>query len=225
MELDELKIAWNQMDQRLSATMAVQRGLYREIRADRARASLGKFLRLPVFELIVGLIAGLPAGIFLIQNFDQGTFAGSLSPLAVFLLGVVTVVLSVLQIQLIASLDYSGPVVDIQRKLAQITRVRIKSAAWLMALLTPLWLVFPTFVIQLLAGREGYRAFSEKLAEFYSTPWFAINFFAGVILVVAACLAIKWKGSAINWSKVLSEQSLQEAAAHLTEIEEFENEG
>jgi hypothetical protein len=224
MELDEFKTAWQSMDQKLSATMTLQRGLHREIRVDRTRRSLGRFLGLPISELIVGLATALTGGGFLIGNFNQATFAGSVAPTVVFLLGALTVVLSIWQIELITSLDYSGPVVDIQRKLAKITQIRIKSAAWLKALLTPLWAVFPVFVLQLLAGRVGYKALGAKLAELYATPWFTLNILVCATLVVVVSLAVKWKWGNVNWSKVLSETSLKNASEHLEEIAEFEKE-
>jgi hypothetical protein len=91
-------------------------------------------------------------------------------------------------------------------------------------LLTPLWAVFPVFVLQLLAGHLGYRQLSSKLAELYATPWFSLNFLVCTTLVVAVSLAVKWKWGNVNWSKVLSETSLQKASEHLEEIAEFEKE-
>jgi hypothetical protein len=222
MELEEFRTTWREMDQKLSATIAIQRDLQRDIRVDRTKRSLGKFIGLPICELVVGLITALVSGGFLVRNFDHATFFGSFSGTAIFLLGALTVVLSIWQLELIGSLDYSGPVVEIQRKLAKITRIRIKSALWLMALLTPIWFVFPIFALQLLAGYPGYLPLSAKLAEVLKSAWMIGNIAVGFALVAAIYLIVRWKGSKVKWTKVLSEYSLADAAGHLAEIEEFE---
>lgn len=217
MELDELKSAWQEMDQRVGATMAIQLDLNRELRVDRTQRSLRKFSGLPIFELITGLFSAVIAGGFLADNLGHATFLGSLAGLVIFLLGVFTVAISVWQLAMIGSIDYSAPVVEIQRTLLKITQLRIRSATWLLALLVPIWTVFPIFALQLVGKYELYKIFSPA--------WVAGNAVFGMVLVIAimqiAKRGGKWFGGT-SWTKLLTEESLAQAAAHLAEIERFE---
>lgn len=120
MELDELKQAWQRLGHQVERQEAVQLQILRDRKLDKVRSNLrplfwGQFLQ---FLLGIGLIA-LGVACWTRNGDVSGVFA---TGVLVHAFGVITAVMAVITMVLVASIDYSAPVLAIQKRMAQLLR-------------------------------------------------------------------------------------------------------
>ena len=159
MELDQMKAAWRDLDQRLQRSDALQLSLRRELVIDRMRGRLRRWLWLPGVELVISLVVTALAMNYL-ANFATQALArpvGAIPALVVALLGLIGMVANVRQIASVATIDYAGSVLTIQRRLATTRRLRIQLTQLGLLLWLPLWPVFMLFGVQYGFGFDVYR--------------------------------------------------------------------
>src|SRR5258708_7163334 len=125
MELDELKPAWRELDHRIDAGVALNRRLLAEFKLDKTQSALRRWLALPLFELLSGVVTALLLGSFLAEHIHEAKFAAP--ALVLHALTVFYIAISVWQLAVVGGIDYSSPVVAIQRKLAQVRAVRVRT--------------------------------------------------------------------------------------------------
>lgn len=225
MELDEMKLVWQALDQRLDRSEALQAKLQRELSLERTRTGLRRWLWLPVIELVISLLVAWLAGGFLGDRWAQvrAAPAGALPALIVLLLAIVSTATSVRQIVAVASIDYAAPVVAIQRELARARRLRIRLTQIGLLLWLPLWPAFVVFVVQRDLGVGIYRQFG--------TGWLAVNVVFGLALAVALVwIARRWGERLATWSPLrwladeIAGRRLTAANAQLEELARFDRE-
>ena len=223
MELDELKQAWRTLGRQLERHDAIQLRLYRDSKLDKARSSL----RPLVFGQLMQLLFGLP---FLLLAVALWTRAGASSlPLPwttlaagifVHAYGLATVVLAGLTLGLIGTVNYSAPVVVIQKQLARLRRFYIFNG---MIVGLPWWLMWVP-VLMVLGGLGDV----DLYARAPSMVW------TGLGIGVAGLLGTWWfhrwsrQPARLRLGKRLDESctggSIRKAQALLEEIAEFERE-
>jgi hypothetical protein len=218
MELDDLKHALTALDRRLDRQVSIQE----QANLHSRRASVGRSLR----PLAVGQLAQAAAGILCIllgvaawqsdiQEFGGLFFSG----VAVHAYGVAMVALAVITRLSIGRVDQAGPVVEIQRRLAELRRLNIRAAYVLGMSWWVLW--FPFLIVTLRA------AFGADLYE--TNPSFAqLMVCCGLIGLAASAAVHRWAAStgrsrlAELFDKVLMGRSLRNAQTDLAEIAHFE---
>ena len=126
MELDDLKVAWARLEQRVDATEALTFTGHKERTLDKSREALrglgwGQALHSFLWIGIVGMVA--PFGIEH-RHVTHLLVAG----LTLHLYGVVTICASVMQLLLIGRTYYTAPVVTFQRRVAELHRFRVVSS-------------------------------------------------------------------------------------------------
>jgi len=216
MELDDLKNAWQRMDQRLERQAALQFDLAAALQADRAKRQL--------WPVVAGQIIALAVFVPAIGFFAPFWFAHREEPLAMAC-GVLMhawclaiVVSSVLQLYLVAQANIAGPVVAIQRNVERLHLWRVRVSPWLgMAF----WLLWIPFLEVLLKSGTGQDIWHGLFA--WGVP-FSI---CGLLLSLAfrAWLrqpARRHHGEAIDRSH--AGRSVLRARAFLDEIARFERE-
>lgn len=182
MELDELKSLWQQTDRRLQAmepTLYLQQRLARTGALDRLRSKI-RFTQLVLwYEVAFGVVVALLAGSYLADHWREIRFA---APAAALHLGaILTLGTAVWQLVALGQIDYGGPVLDIQRRLAQLRVVRARGNRWLLLSAPLLWALLLVVVPHGLIGLDVYRAFG--------VPWVGGNLFFGLAVLAAAAWA------------------------------------
>ena len=172
MELDELKSTWQALHSRVDALETAGRAAQRSLRVQRVRARLNIFVGLPLFELLVGVAWMALLARYLFAQSQPRFF---LPGLVWFGVGLVTVVTSAWQLGALATLDYAGPVLAIQRKLVTVRLVRLRVNQWLLLLSPLLWLPFIIMAAHGLLGLDLYA---------FGAVWLLWNAAAGAAVIV-----------------------------------------
>jgi len=216
MDLDELKQAWQTLDQRLERQAAINRHLFTESRVDKAKSRLR--------PLLVGQLIQLVAGIALTMFFAQFWIAHAdsmlllVSGLVMHAWSVMLVISAVMELLLITRLNYAAPVLTIQKTLAYLRTWRTRMAPWLGLPFWLLWMPLMAVVFQVLFDVEMH----------------ADVFWYGIPIGMAGLLATLWfhrwshrpqrrhLGEALDASS--AGHSVARAQAFLDEIARFERE-
>lgn len=177
MELDDLKHAWAQLDQRVDSNLARMEAVTRALAEDHTRTLVRRTIWLPVMELIV-------EGALLLVGI-RGLFFGG-SPvyfgclIATLALLVSLIASSVWQIVTIARVDAAAPVVATQRRLAKVHTLRIFEAKWVLLLSPVLWAPCFAAGIELLLKLVS----GEQATDVFSAGYVLVNLLVGAVLTV-----------------------------------------
>jgi hypothetical protein len=216
MELEELRGAWMTLNTRVSELEAAQR----KAALTEAQRTSRRLMREPIFELVCALLSTLWAGSVLGSNWAKVLAApgGALPALIVLIWSVSTVVLSIWQLNSISLLDYSGPVVETQRRIAALRSLRVRSTQFWMLAGLPLWLVFPLFALQSLGAYE--------IVQRLDAGWMIGNVVVGIVMAAGLVFAARRMGAHSRfWQKVndtLAGTDIVRAQAMLAQVERFE---
>jgi hypothetical protein len=137
MELDDLKEAWRDLERRLDESEATSRALRRDIKMDRARSALRRISWGQAAAAALWLAVAVFAARFWTEH--RATLHLLLAGLVVHVYAIAGIISGIVQMSWIAGIDYSAPVVALQRRLATLRRVRIWSQ---LVLGLPMWLLW-----------------------------------------------------------------------------------
>jgi hypothetical protein len=225
MDLDELKSLWQQTERRLEAmepALRLQQRLARAGALDRVRSKI-RFAHLVLwYEVACGGVAALFTGSYLADHLGEIRFA---APAALLHLGAILIIgFAAWQLAALGKIDYGGPVLDIQRKLAELRVVRARGNRWLLLSAPLLWALLIVVVPHGLIGLDVYRAFG--------IAWVGGNLIFGLAVLAAAAWASRrfatWFGSSRllrGLGDDLTGRRLAAVSGFLTDIAAFEMEG
>lgn len=218
MELDDLKTAWADLDRKLAATQATVVRLQTERVADRAKSALRLLPWQLVWELLEGIAAAVLMGMYLANNFDETRFA--VPGLILHALAILSIITTVWQMVLLGRIDYTAPVVDIQKRLAHLRTARCWAWFWVLVLSPVVWILLLIVGIHGLGGGDVYAA--------CGVPFVLGNLaFGAVFTLVVWVVAKVWsaKQPVSAWREWLQDglagTSLTRAKQHLREAAEF----
>jgi hypothetical protein len=221
---DDLKLLWKETDRRLASMEPVLRLNARLAQAgirDRTRSRLGLVYVVLWYEVAFAVLAVVIIGAYLADNFAAPRFG---IPAAALQAGaVLNLVLAARQLIGLHNIDFAGPVLAIQRALAEVRVVRARSNRWLLLSAPLLWALLVVVVPHGLVGLDAYRAFGF--------PWVAGNFAFGLVVIAAAAWAVRRlapssRGLAfVRWlGDDLTGRKVAEASGFLEDITAFEAE-
>ena len=174
MELDELKLAWQTLDRRLQEQTALNLQLLTETRIDKVRSRLRPLWFGQVIQLIVGVLLTVMFANFWIVN--TGSPALLASGLVMHAWSVALIISAVMELLLITRIDYAGPVLTIQKSLAQLRLWRTRVSPWLGL---PFWLLWmPLMAI----------VFKQQ----FGAPMHASVYYIGIPIGIVGMLATVW---------------------------------
>lgn len=220
MDLDELKTAWRALDERVNQSLALNLQTRRDVTMDRARASLNHLAWSPRLNLAMDVIWALINGSFLARHVAEPRFA---LPAALLLAtAIVFIVSNARQIARLSGVDYSGPVVAIQRALADVYAMRVRDTRWILMSGPLLWM--PMLIV--LARFLGVDLYAVA-----NGAWILGNFAFGLLVLVAGFWFATRFGPRLKTSTIAKRLADGFAGATLTramrlvdEISEFERE-
>ena len=217
MELDDLKAEWQSLHARLARQEALNLHALQDARLDRMLRELRPLRWMQAFQILLGALFIVAGGAF---------WSAHLHAPHLFAMGLLmhayglVVILSCARMQVLtARVDVASPVLEIQRRLAELRRFYIRSAHWLGLPWFVLWIP-----CALMALEARYRA------DIYAHQ-------PGVVLIVTAVCAalwgltvllIRWAQARPRLARALDDAaagaSLNRAQARLDEIARFEQE-
>lgn len=171
MELDDLKTAWHEMEQRLARSEALNRQLLAEMQADRARSALRWFGWAQVVELAFWFALVIFVAPFWIAH--RGTPHLLVSGLVLHAYGIAAICVVTTQLLLYVRLHYTGPVLEVQKRVSQLHRLNALSALLLGLPWAVLWV--PLVIV-------AAKAFLGL--DLWSPRWVAGSVAVGVVVIV-----------------------------------------
>lgn len=214
MELDDLKSAWQALGERLERQEAIQWQLLRDRKLDRVRASVRPLFWGQALQAFLGaglLVLGIACWG---RNTDvPGLFA---TGIALHALGVVTMVMAFITMGLIGSMDYTAPVLTIQKRFALLRRVHAVNT---MVCGAPWWIMWLLVV-------AGFAGLGDVDPATGTPAWVAWSFFASVAGFLGTVAAVYWRGVRRPAADKGREESvgIRRGRAVLDEIARFERE-
>lgn len=121
MELDELKQAWQTLDRHLARQHDIQWQLLRDRKLDKVRDHLRPLFRWQAMQMLLGIGLILLGVACWTRNTDVPALLAS--GLLVHAFGVATTAMAGITIALAGNIDYSAPVLQIQKQMARLLRV------------------------------------------------------------------------------------------------------
>lgn len=216
MELDDFKTAWQTLDQRLQQQQELNLRLFRDHKLQRAKSGLRPLFWGQVAQLLWGLGFILLAALLWSEPpMEAAVIAAGVT---VHLYGIGCVATAAITLVQMSRIDYSSPVLEIQKQLAKVRRSYIVGG---MVAGLPWWFLWVP-LIMVLAGLAGANLYANA-APFV---WM------GVAIGAAGLLGTRWF---FRWSRDISRPrlaqaiedgmtgaSLRRARAQLDELLQFE---
>ena len=219
MELDELKVTWQALDRKLQQSNAIQLQLFKDGRLKGMRSSLRPLFWGQVVQLLFG-IPFLALAVLLWSSGHDLPAHVIAAGIVVHAYGVAVIAFSGMMLGLILSLDYSAPVLGIQKQLAHLRRVYVING---MVAGLPWWFLWVP-VLMVLTGLGG----GDLYARAPSVVWIGLGI--GVAGLLATWWFHRWSRSPQRprLAKAMEDSvtggSLRKAQAILREIAQFEAE-
>ena len=218
MELDELKSAWQTLDQRLQREEAINLALYKHQKLDSTRSSLRPLHFGQLLQLFGGLFVIFLAG--LLWSTKPTAIPVISAGVIVHLYGIACVITAGVVMGTIHRIDYSGSVVEIQSKLASVRRAYLIGAVvaglswWLM------WIPF----LMVLAGLVHVDLYSQAP----SLVWIGTAIGIAGLVVMLGIYRYSQSHPHSRMRQVVDDavtgRSLQRAQAYLDEVRQFQSE-
>lgn len=221
MDIEDMKQRWEEADRKLDASLRLSTHLLRESalgKAARATTRLS-WLILPELLLNLGLVVWL--GSFLADHFAQARFA--IPALALDLGAIALVIAQGHQWVALRSIDYSAPVVAIQKELGRLRLQELRVLKWVMITAPLAWIPLLIVAVKGLLGLDAYVLFSGF--------WLAANVAFGVAVLLLAVWISRRYADRMERSpwiqrlmRNLSGYNLNAAAGFLSSLARFEEE-
>jgi len=214
MQLEELQQQWQRLDQKLDLSLAMQNELVKQVVLQPARRRMNRLAVWPAIDAAFSLGVMLLCGAFLGSNWQETRL---MIPAVVVMAGALALLISsAVQLNRISTLDWTGPVAEIQKSLEELRSIRIQQFSWII-LLSPL-VGFCALIVGL---HWSLNWFSEGRVHILDKvdPWWVIgNYVFGLVFVplgyyLARVLARRCRHQTW-WKSVLdgiSGKSLQQA--------------
>ena len=215
MELDEMKLAWQQLNQRLDQQQALNLRLYREGRLDKLRHGLRPLVWGQSIQLAFGVLFMLLGTAYWTSHRD--VLHRIVLGVTVQVFGIVMAAFAGRILHLVLEIDYTAPVLDIQRRLAQLR-------AWRVRIEAPVFAVIGSFVwIPLLLIEMHWEIGVDVWARWPAfVGWLVICGWVSLALVLAVVLLAHWTGR-LRWvTDNAAGKAVRKAEAALEEIARFE---
>lgn len=214
MELDDLKLAWQALGRQMERQEAIQWQLLRDRKLDRVRRGLWPLALGQVLQLGLGIgLILLGIGCWTRNAEIPGLLA---TGVLVHAFGVATAALAGITLGLIGSIDYSAPVLEIQKQMGRLRRFYAINA---LVCGLPWWIMWLPVLVAF-AGLGGVDPSA-------GTPsWIQVSLaisVAGLVANAAGAWILHRRAVAAGRGGLLDESSaLRRGAALLDEVAEFE---
>ncbi len=230
MDLEDLKTRLAEQDAKLDQVIRLNTTAIRELQFSKTKSSLRWLVPGVVVELVLTIVAVIWLGNFIYGHLWEPRFL--LPAVLVDICMIAFMGSCIRQLVMIASLDYSLPVVTVQKELGKLRILRIRTTKWVMTLSFVLWFPVLLVLFEGFLGVDLWRilgAISDRNGNFIA--WVVGN----VLFGLAVALVLIWvshryasrmdRSPAIKrFMDHLAGHSLTQALTSLDSIVRFETE-
>ena len=215
-DLDDLKIAWKELNRQVERQNALTLRHITENKLGRFRSGLRPLVFGQTLQLILGAVITIISANFWAGHLNQLHLL--LSGLFLQAYGILFIAFAVRDLILIRRIDYSAPIVVIQKQLAELRAWHIRAAIWYGIAGSVVWLPVLIIILHLL-GADTWIQKPRAVWWLLTSAFVCLAFNYGLVLLARSpgkcgrALAGSWIGRSVN-----------RAQAVLTEIKEFERE-
>jgi hypothetical protein len=222
MELEEMQRRWQEMDRKLDASLRLNERVLAQAVLSRAQRKSRWTGRGLVLEIVLGVLPVLWLGSFLADHIREPRFWIPALLLDVFAIASFGALLR--QRLLLGSIDWSGPVAEIQRALAELRVRRARTTMGTLVVSPLLWTPLLVVALEGFVGVDAYRVFNAA--------WFAGNVLFGIAVLVLALWVARRFSERLEGAPLLRRllrdlggRSLGEAERAVASIDRFEDRG
>jgi hypothetical protein len=219
MQFEDMKSAWQILDRRLEQQHALNLQLYRDSRSDKARRGLRPLFWGQVAQIFYGVLMIL-LGVSVWSRHAEVSHL-LISGIIVHVYGVVAIMLAGITLGMLRRLDYSGPVLVIQKQLAQLRSFHIRSGMIVGLSWWLFWIPFMTCFFAWLAGVDFLANMGDAIG------WCVA---VGIVGLIGTWGFHRWaqRLGHRRWVQTMDDSmtgsSLRKAQSMLDEIRQFEQE-
>lgn len=215
MELDDFKQVWQGLDRRLEQQEMLQLGMFRAGKLDKARQGLRPLAWGQAIQLILGVIFAAWGGSFWVDHRQVPHLL--ICGLLVNACGLLFIISAARNLYLIQHIDYAAPVLEIQRRLADLRAWRLRVEAPANAVIACfIWIP----VLWMSLAEHGFDLWAYDKAGFLL--WSLSSSVVGLVMVVLAVWLIRCLGHARALEDSAVGRGVRKAEAVLGEIARFE---
>ena len=214
-ELDELKAAWQTLNRNLERQNVLTLHQFKENKLARFRSGLRPLVVGQVLLLLIGTVVTAVSARFWVNHNHAPILLTCGLVLQTY--GVMFIIFAARDLLLIRRIDYAGPVVDIQKRLAELRAWHLRAAVWHGYAGSVAWLPVMIVILHLLGVKVSVGW--QKLAWLALTALVCLSFNYGLVRLgrssgkCGQTLRKSWVGSTVN-----------RAQTALDEIAQFEKE-
>lgn len=220
MELEDWKAAWQAMDRRLADQQALQWQILRGQHMDRLRRGLRPMRWWQAVQLALGIVVLLWGVCVWSSHLHTPVALGSGIALQVF--GTLAAIFAGRLLGMLHQIDYASPVLDIQRRLAELRRWRVRVEAPVFAVLgSVIWIPVMLVLIQYDFDRIGHDYWDHADGL---VPWMLLSAVASLAVVALAYILVRRLGKRRWMEDQFAGTSVQRAERMLADIARFEHE-
>ena len=230
MNLEEWKARLDEQDVKLDQIVRLNTTHVRELQLAKTRSSLHWLVPGLVVELLLAIVGVVWAGDFIAEHLREPRFL--LPALLVDLSLIAFMGSCIRQLVTIAGLDYSLPVVTVQKQLGKLRILRIRTTKWVMTLSFVLWAPFLIVLFESLFGVDLWQVLAvvgDRDEPFLR--WILANLLFGLAVVLVVLWVSRRYADRMNRSPMIQRlkddfagRSLTKALASLDTIVRFETE-
>ncbi|MGO1068673.1 serine/threonine protein kinase [Lysobacter sp. CA199] len=219
MELDDLKLAWQELDRKLERQYTMELLRFREERGQRMKSGLRPLAWGQALQMVFGVMCVILGTVFGLHHL--GTAHLFAFGLIVSVYGIALIGCGAAMQALLADNDYNAPVVTIQKRLASLRKTYIRTGLAVGLVWWLLWMPFVSVLLMTLFGVDLYRN---------APSVFVTGSVIGVIGLLASWGFYHWsrQPGRPRLAKLMNDSvtgvSLRRAQALLDEIKQFERE-
>jgi hypothetical protein len=218
MELDELKSAWQALDRKLERENSLRLDDLRDRKLGKVHDSLRPLFRGQVAQILFGIPFIALAALLWMTGPESASVIAAGIVLQAY--GIITVIAAGVVLGQIAKIDYTAPVLQIQKQLARLRTLYVRSG---MLAGLPWWFLWVVVLI-VLAGLDGTDLLTRE------PEWVAIGLGVGAAGLLATWWFHRWARRAERadfgrrMDDSLTGSSLRKARAQLDALARFEQE-
>lgn len=220
MELDDLKELWTANNRKLEASMRLNTQLLQQMNLGKTEGSLRRLSLGLWFELALNLLAVVLLGSFAAEHLREPRFFIPALTLGGYALALL--VARIRELTGLASVDYTEPVVAIQKQLEGLRLRRIRATIWTLLFAPLMWVPLLVVALRGLFGVDVYAAAAPS--------WFIANLLFGLAVIPVGILLARRYGhlferssAARSLADAIAGRSLAAALDHLDTIRRFED--
>lgn len=216
MELDEMKLAWQNLDRRLEEHLSLNKKALLQEKREKAPRKLRPLVWGQGIQMVIGSIMALMAAGFwsATSEIPHLFYAG----ISLHIYGLLLIVFGAAMQGMMSRVDYSAPVLEIQKQLARVRNLYVQCGT-ILGLVW--WLLWIPLTMAVFAWAFGFDIYA-KGPPMMITSWWIIGFTGLLATIGFMAWASRRPDLSRKMERSAAGKSLNKAQQFLEEIEEFE---